>query len=246
MAPPAPRYGLAPDVPINAKVNPITGAFSWTPTAADAVSPNNVHTFHVTVTGRLAARSPHPGTPPRMPISKRCSQTLCRPERQRRQCPQPSMVSPVTRRPRHAASTPAPTVATTPDPLVAQPHRIRGVTLVQVGHLAGEELDVGTADPDPVDVDHHLPGVRPARPGPPGPSSGQWGGDDEGTHRTAGFSGARSWLALASETVDGELHDVPGPQPDRWLHAHPDPGRRPGVDQVALVRARGTGSGTAR
>ena len=49
-----------------------------------------------------------------------------------------------------------------------EPHRVRGVALVQVGHLAGEELDVGAAHADPLDVDddlargRHRRGRRPA------------------------------------------------------------------------------------
>ena len=43
-------------------------------------------------------------------------------------------------------------------PLVAEPHRERGLAVVQIAHLAGEELDVGAADPDPLHVDHHLTG----------------------------------------------------------------------------------------
>ena len=39
---------------------------------------------------------------------------------------------------------------------MAQSHRIAGVALMQVGHLAGEHLDVGAADAGPLDVDHHL------------------------------------------------------------------------------------------
>ena len=44
----------------------------------------------------------------------RSSQTLWRPDRQRGQWPQPIMVSPVTRRPSHEASTPGPIAVTTP------------------------------------------------------------------------------------------------------------------------------------
>ena len=48
-------------------------------------------------------------------------------------------------------------------PLVAEPQREVRVTLVQVGHLAGEELDVGAADADAMDVDDDLPGPRDRR-----------------------------------------------------------------------------------
>ena len=41
-------------------------------------------------------------------------------------------------------------------PLVAEPHRVGGVALVQIGHLAGEELHVGAAHADPLHVDDGL------------------------------------------------------------------------------------------
>ena len=50
--------------------------------------------------------------------------------------------------------------ATVPAPLVAEPHRIRRVTLVQVRHLAGEELDIGAAHADALDVDDDLSWTR--------------------------------------------------------------------------------------
>ena len=96
-------------------------------------------------TGTASCSASAPGQPPRMPISNRSAQTLCRPRRQRSQCPQPSIVSPVTRRPSQAASTPSPTRRHDAAPLVPEPQRVAGVSLVQVGHLAGEELDVGAA-----------------------------------------------------------------------------------------------------
>ena len=59
-----------------------------------------------------------------------------------------------------------------PAPLVPEPHRVFGVALVQVGHLAGEELHVGAAHTDPLDVDHDL--ARRRRPGArrPAPRTG--------------------------------------------------------------------------
>jgi hypothetical protein len=47
------------------------------------------------------------------------------------------------------------------------------VALVQVGHLAGEELDVGAAQAGPLHVDHHPPRLGRRRrdvphPGPAG------------------------------------------------------------------------------
>ena len=45
-------------------------------------------------------------------------------------------------------------------PFVAEPHRKPRLTLVQIGHLAGEELDVRTAHPHPFDVDDRLAGSR--------------------------------------------------------------------------------------
>jgi hypothetical protein len=41
-------------------------------------------------------------------------------------------------------------------PLVADAHRVGRVSLVQVGHLAGEELHISAAHTDAVDVDDHL------------------------------------------------------------------------------------------
>ena len=68
----------------------------------------------------------------------------------------------------HAASHPR-RVHPVPDrrdracPLVADPDGIRGLVRVQVGHLAGVELDVRAADARPLDVDDHLadPGLGP-------------------------------------------------------------------------------------
>ena len=40
---------------------------------------------------------------------------------------------------------------------MTEAHRELGLAVVQVGHLAGEELHVGATDTDPLDVDHHLP-----------------------------------------------------------------------------------------
>ena len=64
--------------------------------------------------GPASCSASAPGQPPRMPISYRSAHTCCRPDVQRSQCPQPSIVSPVTRRPIQAGSTPAPTAATVP------------------------------------------------------------------------------------------------------------------------------------
>lgn len=63
-------------------------------------------------TASCSARAP--ARPPRMPTSSRFSHTCCRPRRQRRQTPQPSIVSPMTRRPTQPGSTPAPTARTRP------------------------------------------------------------------------------------------------------------------------------------
>src|SRR6266536_2947598 len=45
-----------------------------------------------------------------------------------------------------------------PAPFMSWPHRIFRVALVQVGHLAGEELDIGPADAGQLDVDDGLAG----------------------------------------------------------------------------------------
>jgi hypothetical protein len=67
-------------------------------------------------------------------------------------------------------------------PLVAQPHREARVPLVQVGHLAGEELHIGAAHPDPLDVDDHLPRSR-LRGRYLLDRALQRSGEDEGPHR---------------------------------------------------------------
>lgn len=41
-------------------------------------------------------------------------------------------------------------------PLVPEAHRAGSVSLVQVGHLAGEQLHIGAAPTDALDVDDHL------------------------------------------------------------------------------------------
>jgi hypothetical protein len=48
-------------------------------------------------------------------------------------------------------------------PLVAQPQRVVGVAVVQVLHLAGEELDVGAAHADPFDVHDDFARLGPGR-----------------------------------------------------------------------------------
>ncbi len=47
-----------------------------------------------------------------------------------------------------------------PAPLVTEAHRVGGMAVVQVGHVAGVELDVGAADADAGDVDDGLAGRR--------------------------------------------------------------------------------------
>ena len=75
----------------------------------------------------------------------------------------PSIVSPATRRPSHAASTPLPTARDHAAPLVPEPHRVGGVAVVQVRHLAREELHVGPAHADASDVDDDLAGPAERR-----------------------------------------------------------------------------------
>jgi hypothetical protein len=70
-------------------------------------------------------------------------------------------------------------------PLVAEPHRVRGVALMQVSHLTGEELDIGAAHADALDVDDHLPPPR-YRIGNLGDLSPARAGDDERSHRASG------------------------------------------------------------
>ena len=60
------------------------------------------------VTGTASCSASAPGQPFRIPTSNRSAQTCCAPLRQRRQWPQPSIVSPMTRRPIQLGSTPSP------------------------------------------------------------------------------------------------------------------------------------------
>ncbi|CAM5539429.1 hypothetical protein SVIOM74S_10140 [Streptomyces violarus] len=46
-----------------------------------------------------------------------------------------------------------------PGPLVARPHRVGGVALVEIGHRAGEELRVRAAHTDSLDIDDDLTGA---------------------------------------------------------------------------------------
>ena len=69
-----------------------------------------------------------------------------------------------------------------PGPLVAEPDRELGVAVVEVGHLAGEELDIGPAHPGPLDVDDGLAGPRDGR-GDLLDAGLPRGGDHEGPHR---------------------------------------------------------------
>ena len=121
-------------------------------------------------TGTASCSASAPGRPPRMPTSSRWSQTCCCPRRQRRHVPSPIIVSPVTRRPDPRRIDALPHLGDHARPLVAEAHRVRRVALVEVGHLAGEELDVGAADADPFDVDDRL--ARRRRPG--GGTSSTW------------------------------------------------------------------------
>jgi hypothetical protein len=69
-----------------------------------------------------------------------------------------------------------------PGPLVAEPDRELGVAVVEVGHLAGEELDIGPAHPGPLDIDDDLTGPRDGRVDLLDASLPR-GGDHEGPHR---------------------------------------------------------------
>ncbi len=69
------------------------------------------------------------------------------------------MVSPVTREPIHALIDPSPHDDHLAAPLVAEAHRVARVTLIEIGHLTGEELDVGAAHADTGDVDDDLAGT---------------------------------------------------------------------------------------
>ena len=55
-------------------------------------------------------------------------------------------------------------------PLMTEAHRIGRMPGVEIGHLAGEELDVGAADSHPFDVDDDLARRRPPVPARPVPN----------------------------------------------------------------------------
>ena len=59
--------------------------------------------------------------------------------------------------------------------------RIGRHATVQVWHLAGKQLNVGTADAHPVDVDHDLPVGGNGRRHTPDLCVA-WAGEDESTH----------------------------------------------------------------
>ena len=118
-------------------------------------------------------------------------------------------------------------------PLVPEAHRVGRVPLVQVGHLAGEELHVGAADADPLDVDDDLAGLAAgagtsctALPGPVRTNA----------RIVRAHRGADHVLPLRPQTLDAELHHVARLQPHRRAEAHAHPRRRTGVDQVARLQ----------
>ena len=88
-----------------------------------------------------------------VPTDLRNGQMLGRPARHQRQSPQVEKnVSEVTRAPAHAASTPGPSSATTPQKLVAHRHG-RDARV-----LAGLDVQVGAADAGREQLDHDLAG----------------------------------------------------------------------------------------
>ena len=138
------------------------------------------------VTGTASCSARAPAKPPRMPTSNRSAHTCWWPPRQRRHRPQPSMVSPVTRRPTQSRSPRRRPTATVPHHSWPRRSGKLRVALVQVGHLAGEELDVRAADADPLDVDDHLTRPRPRSGRRPGRRPHRGRGDDEGPHAVTG------------------------------------------------------------
>jgi hypothetical protein len=85
-------------------------------------------------------------------------------------------------------------------PLVPEPERKARVAGVQVLHLSAEELHVGAAHPDPVDVDDDLPGARGGRSHlahRPLPRRR----DHEGAHQMGEGDGLP---CMAIETLDGQ------------------------------------------
>jgi len=82
-------------------------------------------------------------------------------------------------------------------PLVAATDRVFSLTRVQVGHLAGVELDVGAADAHPLDVDDAF--VRPGfRAGDLAHLRSAGSGDDERTHR---HSRGPAWIRKPAKQV---------------------------------------------
>ena len=167
-APPAARWFRPPAPAVARRASspaPHTARSALPPgsTIAPADGPTDSGSGTSARTGTGSCSASAPGQPWRTPISWRSAHRCWRPLVQRPQVPQPSIVSPVTRRPIHDGSTPVPDRRDRAGPLVADPDGIRGLVRVQVGHLAGVELDVRAADARPLDVDDHLagPGLRP-------------------------------------------------------------------------------------
>ena len=139
-----------------------------------------------TSTGTASCSASAPGRPPRMPTSCAVVADVLAPAHgSGGSAPQPSIVSPVTRRPIQRRVDAVADGATTV-PHHSCPRRIgyARVPVVQVRHLAGEELDVGAAHADPLDVDDDLARRRrpaAARPGPRASGTGE----DEGPHGAA-------------------------------------------------------------
>jgi hypothetical protein len=72
-----------------------------------------------------------------------------------------------------------------PGPFVPDPQRVGGLAGVQVGHRAGEELDVGAAEPGALDIDDDLARACLGRVDVMHPGFAR-SGDDERAHASAG------------------------------------------------------------
>ncbi len=118
------RATSSPIVPVPSTRSRSPAARAAASTARQALPPGSTRAPRVSSTASGSASSDQagtasrsaraPGHPRRMPTSARSAHRCRRPERQRSQTPQPSIVSPVTRRPSHDASTPPPTADTVP------------------------------------------------------------------------------------------------------------------------------------
>ena len=82
------------------------------------------------------------------------------------------------------------------------------VPLIDVGHLAGVELDVGAADADPLDVDEQLARGAATGSGTSSTAACARCGDDERAHQLAAVGSGDDVLGLGAEPRDAERHGL--------------------------------------